>query len=212
MRTQVELHLLPSLQTSFLDNGSHMDGIGPVVQSESRPYRSHKLPACDFCRKRKVRCFLDRPDQACRLCRQREQSCVVSQTKHKARIDETTSIHHGRPVIPEGSLVIGAESSDHANGREQFTSPTESNTLIANPTLAEDVDVLERYLTSQPATQSRLPKLSSRVSKVTDEPVIYLAAPRRRPNLSAARSCHGKEQRDIMDQVLGTSREDVIEL
>jgi hypothetical protein len=34
----------------------------------SRPYRSHKVRACDLCRRRKARCSFEGPGQACRLC------------------------------------------------------------------------------------------------------------------------------------------------
>jgi hypothetical protein len=42
----------------------------------SRPYRSHKVRACDMCRKNKSRCIVDSPGLACLLCRLRGANCL----------------------------------------------------------------------------------------------------------------------------------------
>lgn len=41
----------------------------------ARPYRSHKVRACDLCRKRKSRCTVDIPGQSCLLCRVQGADC-----------------------------------------------------------------------------------------------------------------------------------------
>lgn len=41
----------------------------PGFNAGARPYRSHKVRACDLCRKRKSRCTVDIPGQSCLLCR-----------------------------------------------------------------------------------------------------------------------------------------------
>ncbi|KIA75865.1 Zn(II)2Cys6 transcription factor [Aspergillus ustus] len=43
--------------------------------SPARPYRSHKIPACDFCRKRRSRCTQEVADQPCLLCRMHGATC-----------------------------------------------------------------------------------------------------------------------------------------
>lgn len=43
-----------------------------------RPYRSHKIPACDLCRSRKIRCSLDIAGQSCRFCREKDVKCTYS--------------------------------------------------------------------------------------------------------------------------------------
>lgn len=53
----------------------------PEITS-SRPYRSHKIPACDRCRKRKIRCVVDLTGQPCLLCRMQNATC--------RRLDEHT--------------------------------------------------------------------------------------------------------------------------
>jgi hypothetical protein len=41
----------------------------------SRPYRSHKIPACDRCRRRKIRCVVDLTGQPCLFCRMQNATC-----------------------------------------------------------------------------------------------------------------------------------------
>ncbi|EEH18715.2 hypothetical protein PABG_01034 [Paracoccidioides brasiliensis Pb03] len=41
----------------------------------TRPYRSHKIRACDLCRRRKSRCTVDLPGQSCQLCRLQGADC-----------------------------------------------------------------------------------------------------------------------------------------
>lgn len=47
----------------------------PPIETGSRPYRSHKIRACDLCRKRKSRCTVDIPGQSCVLCRIQGADC-----------------------------------------------------------------------------------------------------------------------------------------
>ena len=56
--------------------GPHMESPAPL--EGSRPYRSHKIPACERCRKRKARCTIDLPDQPCLLCRLQGGTCSRS--------------------------------------------------------------------------------------------------------------------------------------
>jgi hypothetical protein len=50
-----------------------------------RPYRSHKIRACDLCRKQKSRCIVDIPGQACQRCRSRGDNCLhVSSNNHRS--------------------------------------------------------------------------------------------------------------------------------
>ena len=46
-----------------------------LVTDQNQSYRSHKYPACSFCRNRKTRCDFDVPGQPCRLCRERKKTC-----------------------------------------------------------------------------------------------------------------------------------------
>ncbi|KAK2797562.1 hypothetical protein FQN50_009157 [Emmonsiellopsis sp. PD_5] len=45
------------------------------LSAGARPYRSHKIRACDLCRKRKSRCTVDLPGESCLLCRVQGADC-----------------------------------------------------------------------------------------------------------------------------------------
>ncbi|KAB8069990.1 putative C6 transcription factor [Aspergillus leporis] len=49
--------------------------VTPGFNAGARPYRSHKVRACDLCRKRKSRCTVDIPGQSCLLCRVQGADC-----------------------------------------------------------------------------------------------------------------------------------------
>ncbi|KAI9650760.1 hypothetical protein NHQ30_000785 [Ciborinia camelliae] len=49
------------------------------TRTEPRPYRSHKIPACDRCRKRKLRCEADVSTDPCRICRDQDVDCIRSE-------------------------------------------------------------------------------------------------------------------------------------
>jgi hypothetical protein len=49
----------------------------------SRPYRSHRYPACVICRKRKTRCIRNIDDQACRFCQRQGLNCELSSSGAK---------------------------------------------------------------------------------------------------------------------------------
>lgn len=52
-----------------------------TLNTGSRPYRSHKIRACDLCRKRKSRCTVDLPGQSCLLCRVQGADCHYAEDK-----------------------------------------------------------------------------------------------------------------------------------
>ena len=77
-------------------------GVTPKSQSQSlpidagsRPYRSHKIRACDLCRKRKSRCTVDLPGQSCVLCRIQGSDCHYQEDQ----VQSTSSA----PAEPEES-------------------------------------------------------------------------------------------------------------
>ncbi|KAI1927267.1 hypothetical protein LOZ58_002221 [Ophidiomyces ophidiicola] len=61
-----------------------------TISTGSRPYRSHKVRACDLCRKRKSRCTVDLPGQSCLLCRIQGADC-----HYKEDTAPATSSFHG---------------------------------------------------------------------------------------------------------------------
>ena len=64
----------------------------PGFNAGARPYRSHKVRACDLCRKRKSRCTVDIPGQSCLLCRVQGADC-----------------HYQEEANADASLLSGAD-------------------------------------------------------------------------------------------------------
>jgi hypothetical protein len=75
----------------------------PQTPKEARPYRSHKFPACERCRKRKLRCAVDVAGQPCNSCTNSGSICTQPQKEEE--------------VIPSAALSHDHESSsqNHAN-------------------------------------------------------------------------------------------------
>ena len=180
----------------------------------TRPYRSHKVPACDICRKRKIHCNVDIASQPCRYCRERGLECQSSNIKHKDGYEVSTNRPQKRTRITS-EKGQSARSTDHVAAPQRnvdhFTSPTESASVLLNPTMAEDVDVLEHYFTSHTHTDASIAKSYSRVAHARGEPIRYLSVPRWRKGLRIAND-PGRAQREIMEQVLGSFKQGVLEL
>ena len=84
--------------------------------------------------------------------------------------------------------------------------------MLLNPTMAEDVDVLEHYLTSHPTTEKTPKQPYIRVSNGTsNDSLVYLSMPRKRQGLQATVN-PGGAQREILEHVLGDAKVAVIEL
>ena len=84
--------------------------------------------------------------------------------------------------------------------------------MIVGPVIAEDVQLLEKYMTSQnrPGISDR-ERIYDTVSDNPRDPVIYLSVPRRREGLSSS-SQPGEKQKEIFEQILGPHIGEVINL
>ncbi|KAF2690747.1 hypothetical protein K458DRAFT_438552 [Lentithecium fluviatile CBS 122367] len=80
-----------------------------------------------------------------------------------------------------------------------------------NPTMAEDIAVLEQYLTSQAPEGRAATKPYSTISNAPGNPIIYLAVPRRRKGLKSAID-PGRTQREVVEQVLSPFTSEVRKL
>ena len=184
-----------------------------MASLETRPYRSHKVPACDVCRQRKIRCHVDIPLQPCRSCRERGQRCSFSQTRDQAK--EGPALLRSTKRLRTSSN-IGSKHRSAYDGlphaaHEQFTSPVDSSSLIVQPTMAEDIEVLQSCLTPSSPAEAVTAKPYSRVTHASGESIMYLTIPRWRKGRRLFKD-PGKAQREIMEQVLGPYKEDVVKL
>lgn len=150
-----------------------------IMNTGSRPYRSHKVRACDLCRKRKSRCTVDIPGQSCVLCRIQGADCHYQEDSLP---EDSPSIsnekHNGTPAsFPSNkrkrrSELLGQDtgsyenlSGDQDNGLTKFQAPSEKrdtensrrkvedphneSVLIVGPVAAEDAQVIEKFMPSE---------------------------------------------------------------
>lgn len=186
-----------------------MDDAVITTPTEGRPYRSHKVPACDLCRHRKIRCNIDIPGRQCRFCRERELTCEYTQNTSTNDLESPAKRRKTQTTSPAMQLRVTEK------GLAQFpsvagTSPTESS-LILNPPMAEDIEILEHYMTSNGHGDASTGKPYSLISSAPGNPVIYLTVPRRRKGLATAAD-PGQSQREVIEQVLGQFKDEVINL
>lgn len=210
----------------------------PSALNESRPYRSHKIPACDRCRKRKLRCEADLSNGHCRLCREQGADCVRSEAprtrKHttpntnnievpsvpsvrslkRLRLlypSPSTSLRH-ESSFPEDSTAeqSGLQSPDYS--RQERPNVNDKSSMIIGPIIAEDVQLLEQYMESQARPErSKRGRLYDTVSDNPKDPVIYLSVSRRREGLSSSERA-GEKQKEILEQILGPNVREVVNL
>jgi Fungal Zn(2)-Cys(6) binuclear cluster domain len=155
-----------------------------IVNTGSRPYRSHKVRACDLCRKRKSRCTVDIPGQSCVLCRIQGADChyqedsmpedsqIISSDKHSSASPSLNSHKRKRgSEIVEKGIDNYENPPSKANGSSTFTVPSESrdtersrrkttedphneSVLIVGPVAAEDAQVIEKFMPSEQSNKS----------------------------------------------------------
>jgi hypothetical protein len=94
---------------------------------------------------------------------------------------------------------------------EQMQAPSESSPLMVDPTMADDLDVLERHLASRVPLEGSDVRPYVRVSNGLDESIVYRTVSRLRKGLQSTES-PGVAQREIMENVLGSLTMHVIKL
>ncbi|PGH02158.1 hypothetical protein AJ79_07704 [Helicocarpus griseus UAMH5409] len=102
-----------SASASPAPSGPPKDYPSVPMSTGARPYRSHKIRACDLCRRRKSRCTVDLPGQSCLLCRVQGADC------------------HYRE---EQLSPIRAQRHDHNTGGRKRPSDGSQNTRKRKPT------------------------------------------------------------------------------
>jgi hypothetical protein len=189
----------------------------PQLQPGSRPYRSHKLPACTACRHRKGRCHVDDPAQACRFCRHRSLACdhglnAKTTSLRKSQAQKRMPWTHASTV--EASMSQQGDSDTTSLPQmsfEQMQAPSESSPVMVDPTMADDLNVLERHLASRTPLEGSDVRPYVRISNGPDESIVYRTVSRLRKGLQSTES-PGVAQREIMENVLGPLTTHVITL
>ena len=178
---------------------------------EVRPYRSHKVPACSACRKRKGRCEVDDPSVPCQYCRRRKLNCdhAVGQ-QQSARNDRVPPVKRARKA---GSVVV-ANTAPTSVGQQllgNIQEDDESSPVMVNPSMAEDVDILEQHLATQNAFNVPERRMYVRLLSANGESIVYRTVARRREGLRQTPT-PGLSQLEIIENVLGPLKTEVIKL
>jgi len=177
---------------------------------EARPYRSHKLPACSACRQRKGRCEVDDPSVPCRYCRRRKLDCDHAVGQQLARKDSTPLAKRART----GSNVAMANAASAAVGQQligNMQEGEESSPVMVNPSMAEDVDIIERHLAPQDGSKVPERRPYVRLSSANGESIVYRTVARRREGLQQTPT-PGLSQLEIIENVLGPLKTELIKL
>jgi hypothetical protein len=87
----------------------------------------------------------------------------------------------------------------------------ESSPVIVNPSMAEDVDILERHLVSQIGSTAVETRPYVRLRNANGESIVYRTVARRRKGLQHV-STAGASQLEIIENVLGSVKTAVLEL
>jgi hypothetical protein len=113
-----------------------------------RPYRSHKIRACDLCRKQKSRCIVDIPGQACQRCRSRGDNCFhVSSSNHRSSRPADRPLISRSQVSPLNPSSAGASESNVQSLQIQLSSrilqpPASRTDRILNQTSPGQVSIV----------------------------------------------------------------------
>lgn len=205
---------------------------------QSRPYRSHRVPACIRCRSRKIRCQIDIPGEPCNACR-----TAVQPGQERLQCQYIDSSSSSKPASPEGrpSAKRRRTSNYHDDGPEENMparpssapilhkpSSHPSASIILAPHVAEDVDIVQRHISqdakasgsgnvsmgnsgSGSASTSTAPQPYSTVFRDVANPIVYLTVPRFRTGLAPELGA-GREQLEIISQIVGPFKREVVDL
>ncbi|KAF2659502.1 C6 transcription factor-like protein [Lophiostoma macrostomum CBS 122681] len=185
---------------------------GAAIQN--RPYRSHRVPACTRCRSRKIRCHIDIPGEPCLSCRERRLKCqyIDNQKSGTSPTDEEGEQRsQKRPRL--GNNDTGEDIGRSVSAptlHKAGTNPSAS--ILLAPHVAEDIDFLRRHISQHQAPEDASPSGDYQtLTRDNRNPIVYLSVPRYRSGLQPLFGA-GKEQLEIIEQIIGPFKEEVIEL
>ncbi|KAI9930443.1 hypothetical protein ASPWEDRAFT_109223 [Aspergillus wentii DTO 134E9] len=197
--------------------------------SKRRPYRSHKFPACDRCRRFKRRCTGGNPEEPCVLCSLQNIPCQFSfipktnsASRRASKRQDPASAHRQQPILQKSLPKVTRESppaNDVDSGRngiasEYHASPDARNTrdissMVVSPVITEDIQILEQYMSSRPSSMSV--EADQRSTATPGKSVAYLKVPRGRKGLAIAEN-PGKRQKEILWQIMRPYANELVRL
>lgn len=221
----------------------------PGFNAGARPYRSHKVRACDLCRKRKSRCTVDIPGQSCLLCRVQGAVChyqeepgndppIANATdpipaekwpqeqgpedispgqKRKRASDDISLPNPERPKEnAPGNLRRATSVGEHRSNqfrRLGVEDPQNESVFIVGPVVADDAQVIEKHLPPERTSKSVEPKSHPYNVYSSDprKPILYTTVSRRRQGMRAGIP-PGENQKEILEQILGPFKDDLVRL
>ncbi|KAF2269075.1 C6 transcription factor-like protein [Lojkania enalia] len=180
----------------------------------NRPYRSHRVPACTRCRARKIRCQIDIPNESCLFCRERRLKCqyVETQTGSTVGVEDGGLKQSKRARVnsnnENGDTIIARPLS--APTLQQPSSSSSASIMLA-PHVAEDVDILERHISRHRPPEGDGSGPYRTLFNDSANPIVYLSVPRYRAGLQPELGA-GKEQLEVVEQILGPFKQEVVDL
>ncbi|KAJ5234927.1 uncharacterized protein N7469_004095 [Penicillium citrinum] len=187
----------------------------PGFNAGARPYRSHKVRACDLCRKRKSRCTVDIPGQSCLLCRVQGADCHYqeeqSQEASVLSTTETKPWPTGPPPVEPMSGQKRKRSPDGLPSSRQSTNgPSPQGTTSSSGRRGSDARRKEEDphndLSEEPSSNPY-----NIYSSDPRKPVLYTTISRRRKGMRRGVP-PGENQKEILEQILGPFKHDLVRL
>ncbi|TGO72301.1 hypothetical protein BELL_0470g00080 [Botrytis elliptica] len=133
----------------------------PSTLNESRPYRSHKIPACDQCRKRKLRCEADSSNGPCRICREQGADCVRSEASRTKKHTTPNTKKHTTPNT--NSIEV---PSVRSLKRPRILAPSPSTSLRLENSFPGDVNAEQSGLQSSDYSRQERPSVNDKSSMI----------------------------------------------
>lgn len=173
----------------------------------ARPYRSHKVPACEACRTRKIRCAQNIEGAPCERCKRLGRLCFRGQPDVSfGEPGATTDISRDETARPPSTIDAASAPAGNALASPGMTrtARASSATLMVGAELSEDVNILQSYLsTRRPTNHGRVSPYHT-IHTTPQESIVYVSVPRRRAGLELAKN-PGKAQLEALQQLLGPS-------
>ncbi|RDW82615.1 hypothetical protein BP6252_03727 [Coleophoma cylindrospora] len=202
--------------------------------SSSRPYRSHRIPACDFCRRRKSRCTQDLANRPCLLCRLHGVECsrggVQTQRSQdvprpapaprkripkQQRIQQTTEI---RTASTTGQKAASMPPVGQTNPTSVADTTSQENPRqgghIVGPVVARDVRILDQYMSPvyNLAMSHARPNPYSFYSDDPNNPIVYLKVPRHRGVVPQGNGTAAFKQLETAEKILDPNANELFNL